>query len=91
MKCTQSGADGILELHFKESIFRAYAEGFRERPIPEFEWGETVVLRKNGELGKIREICWHRKEKRYYYLLFDVSGKKMKTRRFADELEKSFQ
>ncbi len=88
MKCAQRTKDGTLELHFKRSVFYARPEGFEELPTPEFEWDEMVTLRKNGEAGKIREICWHRREKRYYYLLSSLSNKKIKTRYFANDLEK---
>lgn len=41
---------------------------------------------KTPYIGSIREIFWHYKEQRYYYLI-DSNGKKISKRYFEEDLE----
>ena len=58
-----------------------------ERPAPEFEWGDEVIITAKDAKAFITDVCWHFKEERYYFYLVDADGKTVKKRYFGDELK----
>lgn len=60
-----------------------------DRPAPEFEWEDEVVIAAKGIAARVVDVCWHFNEQRYYYYLEDVQGRAIKKRYFGDELVKA--
>ncbi len=57
-----------------------------DRPAPEYEWGDEVVITAKGIAARVVDVCWHFNEQRYYYYLEDAQGGAIKKRYFGNEL-----
>ncbi len=87
LNCLKS-ENGVLTLKYKDYEFQALEEGFDKWSEPEFRWGDCVFIKSKDKNAHVDAICWHRKDKKYFYMLLDENNKKIKKRYYADELEK---
>lgn len=55
--------------------------------VPDFVYGEDVIIKKSGISGKICDIIWHFKHGEYFYYI-EVDGKRLSGRYYKVDLQK---
>lgn len=75
-----------LEITFKGSRATVPKAGLWYRPAPPFSWGDHVYVSSKDMHAEIDDICWHFKDKYYYFYLI-CDGKSLKKRYLVQDLE----
>lgn len=79
--------NGYLILRYRGETFLANPTGYWQRPTPDYVWDQPVFVPSKGVHATIKSICWHYKDKCYFYHVIGENGKKLKKRYYADDLE----
>lgn len=79
--------NGFLVLNDMGTRYLTDPAGYWRRPTPDFVYGQKVFVPSKGVKAFVRSICWHHKEKCYFYHVVGEDGKKLKKRYYADDLE----
>ena len=79
--------DGYLVLRYRNETFLADPERYWRRPMPDYTWDQPVFVPSKGVRATIKSICWHYKDKRYFYHVVGEGGKKLKKRYYAEDLD----
>lgn len=74
-----------LTLRYQNKCYRVKEELFQIVPAPQFDFGQSVIIKENGKKAVVSDIMWHYKSQQHYYLLV-VENKKKSRRYFASEL-----
>lgn len=77
------------EVEYKGEKDAVPAAKLMRREAPEFSWGDKVIIVPKNMAAFVTDVCWHYKEKRYYYYLEDADGKAVKKRYFGDDLQRA--
>ncbi len=74
----------FLRIQSKSTIVRVKKEGVKfTLPSPGYTWEQPINIKNHeGAQASIAEICWHHKNKRFYYYL-EINGK-VGTRRYEE-------
>ncbi len=74
-------------VEYKGEVDTVPSKTLLERETPKFSWGDTVVIIPKSMGARVVDVCWHFKEKRFYYYLEELDGKPIKKRYFEDDLQ----
>lgn len=74
------------KVEYKGEVDTVPSKELLERRAPRFAWGDGVVVASQSLSASVVDVCWHFKEKRFYYYLEGLDGKPIKKRYFEDEL-----
>ena len=69
-----------MTISYNNKRYRVKSKLFQPVPVPKYNFGEMVKIRKNGEAAVITDIMWHYGGKKHYYFL--AIGNKKKSRRY---------
>lgn len=62
--------------------------GIHERRPPLYTWGDSICIVSRNAQAKVVDVCWHYKEKCFFYYLETPDGTPIKKRYFEHELQK---
>ncbi len=71
-----------ITLRYNDKCYRVREKLFKFVPVPKYDFGECVKLKKNGEEAIIIDIMWHYGKQEHYYLV-SIGGKK-KSKRYLE-------
>lgn len=77
----------VAEVEYKGESDTVPSKNLLEREVPKFSWGDAVTITSKSMDARVVDVCWHFKEKCFYYYLEDLDGKPIKKRYFEDELQ----
>lgn len=71
-----------ITLRYNNNCYRVRDKLFKIVPVPKYDFGEIVKIKKNEEEAIITDIMWHYGKQEHYYLIA-IRGKK-KSKRYSE-------